>query len=153
LAPVRSIFILYLTQVNSKSSETVSYIVSLILNSSYVVEVVGQPSDSGKAITLKINGKKVEVELEDKYDILLKSMGFDFSASNKLTELKAPMPGLVIDVMVKPGEIIQKGDGLIVLEAMKMENIIKASGEGVIKDVKIKKGVTVEKNQVMIGFE
>jgi biotin carboxyl carrier protein len=60
------------------------------------------------------------------------------------------MPGLVLKVLVKDGDVIKKGDNLLVLEAMKMENSIKAPADATIKAVKITAGDKVEKNQVMI---
>jgi biotin carboxyl carrier protein len=62
------------------------------------------------------------------------------------------MPGLIIELKVKNGDVVKPGDTLLILEAMKMENIIKSPGEGVVKTVKIKKGESVEKNQVLIEF-
>jgi biotin carboxyl carrier protein len=63
------------------------------------------------------------------------------------------MPGLVIEYFVNEGDDVQAGDKLMILEAMKMENIIKASGEGKIKKLIVSKGSTVEKNQLLIEFE
>ena len=60
------------------------------------------------------------------------------------------MPGLVLDLMVQPDQELEKGDHLLILEAMKMENIIKAEGAGKVKSVEVQKGETVEKGQVMI---
>jgi biotin carboxyl carrier protein len=60
------------------------------------------------------------------------------------------MPGLVVNILVAEGDTIAKGDALLVLEAMKMENIIKSPGEGVVKKININKGQAVEKNQVLI---
>jgi biotin carboxyl carrier protein len=62
------------------------------------------------------------------------------------------MPGLIIDLRVKEGDQVKAGDPLLILEAMKMENIIKASGDSIVKSLKVKKGETVEKNQVLIEF-
>jgi biotin carboxyl carrier protein len=62
------------------------------------------------------------------------------------------MPGLIIDLKVKQGDVVKAGDALLILEAMKMENIIKAPGEGTVKMIKAKKGDSVEKNQVLIEF-
>jgi biotin carboxyl carrier protein len=62
------------------------------------------------------------------------------------------MPGLIIDLKVNQGDIVKAGDTLLILEAMKMENIIKSTGEGTVKNVKVKKGDSVEKNQVLIEF-
>jgi biotin carboxyl carrier protein len=62
------------------------------------------------------------------------------------------MPGLIIDLKIKTGDIVKPGDPLLILEAMKMENILKSPGEGTIKNVKVKKGDNVEKGQVLIEF-
>ena len=76
----------------------------------------------------------------------------DLLTSNKASDLKAPMPGLVVDVTVSPGDQVKKGDKLLVLEAMKMENILKAPADATVKGVNISKGKTVEKNEVLIQF-
>ena len=88
--------------------------------------------------------------LKDQYDDLLKSLGIDAGATKKINDIKAPMPGLVLKVLVKDGDVIKKGDNILVLEAMKMENSIKAPADATIKSVKIIAGDKVEKNQVMI---
>ena len=73
-------------------------------------------------------------------------------SAGKVNHIKAPMPGLIIDLRVKEGDTVKPGDALLILEAMKMENMIKASAESVVKSVKVKKGDSVEKNQVLIEF-
>ena len=73
--------------------------------------------------------------------------------SAKVNDLKAPMPGLIVDIKVKVGDTVKKGDIILILEAMKMENVLKATGEGIIKAIKIAPKQNVEKNQVMIEFE
>ncbi len=103
--------------------------------------------------TFLVNGQKQIIEIKDKYDDLLKQLGMDKLMGNKINLLKAPMPGLVLKVMVTEGKVIKKGDGLIVLEAMKMENIIKASADGIVKKIHIEEKNTVDKNQKMIEFE
>jgi biotin carboxyl carrier protein len=105
-----------------------------------------------KTVELKINGRKYSVQLRDKFDLLLEKMGMNNTGVGKINVLKAPMPGLIIDLRVKVGQAVKPGDPLLVLEAMKMENIIKAQGEGTVKQLKIKKGDTVEKNQLLIEF-
>jgi biotin carboxyl carrier protein len=62
------------------------------------------------------------------------------------------MPGLIVSVNVQPGDVVAKGDSILILEAMKMENNIKSPGEGTIKAIKIGKGDRVEKNQILIEF-
>jgi biotin carboxyl carrier protein len=79
-------------------------------------------------------------------------MGMNNANAGNVITIKAPMPGLIIDLKVKEGDAVKQNDPLIVLEAMKMENIIKSPGDGVVKSVKVTKGVSVEKNQVLIEF-
>ncbi len=89
---------------------------------------------------------------DEKTDRLRKLMGVSGDAS-KLSQLKAPMPGLIVRVDVEPGQEIRKGDGLVIIEAMKMENELKATSFGKVKDIKVKQGQAVEKNEVLVVFE
>ncbi len=107
---------------------------------------------AAKSFTLKINGKTTTLVLKDKMDSLLAKLGMTDLANSQLNDLKAPMPGLIANILVKVGDEVAKGDSLLILEAMKMENVIKAAGEGVIKNIKINKGESVEKNQLLIEF-
>jgi biotin carboxyl carrier protein len=79
-------------------------------------------------------------------------MGMNAAGSGNLKEIKAPMPGLILDLKVAPGDPVKKGDVLLILEAMKMENSIKSPGDGVVKEVKVSLKQSVEKNQVLIQF-
>ena len=121
----------------------------LYKNKSYKAEVVRIDKEL-KTVELKLQNQKYAVQLRDKFDLLLEKMGMNASLSSKVNVIKAPMPGLIVDLRVKAGDIVKAGDSLLVLEAMKMENIIKAPGDGTIKLLKIKKGDSVEKNQVLI---
>lgn len=123
----------------------------LINHKSYRAEVVKADSAT-KTFTLKVNGNVYSVTLKDKLDLLLEKMGMNSSGSGKANHVKAPMPGLIIDLRVKEGDTVMPGDALLILEAMKMENMIKASAQSVVKSVKVKKGDSVEKNQVLIEF-
>ncbi|HMG88420.1 MAG TPA: acetyl-CoA carboxylase biotin carboxyl carrier protein subunit [Chryseolinea sp.] len=123
----------------------------LIDHKSYNVEIVSADVQT-KSFCFKINGRKYVVDLKDKFDLLLEKMGMNNTSANKINSIKAPMPGLIIDLRVKEGDQVKVGDPLLILEAMKMENIIKASGESIVKSVKVKKGESVEKNQVLIEF-
>lgn len=105
-----------------------------------------------RTILLSIDGITTQVKYATKMDLLLEQMGIDTSASTKMSILKAPMPGLVVDWFVKEGDSVQAGDKLLILEAMKMENVIKSTGEGIIKKIYPSKGVAVEKNQLLIEF-
>ncbi len=120
-------------------------------NKSYSAEIV-EVNHEEKTVIVKVNQNTYHVSVKDKYDELLQSMGLDLSNLKKGGDLKAPMPGLVLKVMVEPGQKIQKGDSILVLEAMKMENILKASADGEVKKILVKKGDKVEKNQVMVNL-
>jgi biotin carboxyl carrier protein len=123
----------------------------LLENKSYSVEVVSADTEA-KTFCFKINGKKYVVDLKDRFDLLLDKMGMNNSAANKMNSITAPMPGMIIDLKVREGDHVKAGDPLLILEAMKMENVIKASGDSIVKTVKVKKGESVEKNQVLIDF-
>ncbi len=110
-------------------------------------------SDSDKTATIEVDGEKFQIKIEDEYDQLVKKMGLSIGGGKKLKNIKAPMPGLVLEVMVKSGQAITTGDQLLILEAMKMENVLKAAGDGVVKSIEIKKGNTVEKGQILIEME
>lgn len=121
-------------------------------NQSYSAELV-KFNPENKTFTVKVNGNKYELQLFDRYDELLHQMGFDVAGSVKMKEVKAPMPGLVLDVAVEAGQAVKAGDTLIVLEAMKMENILKSPAGGIVKKINVKKQDAVEKNAVLISFE
>jgi biotin carboxyl carrier protein len=123
----------------------------LINHKSYRAEVV-KADPATKSFVLKINGNVYSVELKDKFDLLLEKMGMNNGSAGKANSVKAPMPGLIIDLRVKEGDKVKPGDALLILEAMKMENMIKASAESIVKSVKVKKGDSVEKNQILIEF-
>ena len=131
----------------SKISETLYHVIKD--NRSFNVEVL--PEVDGKR-SIKVNGNIYETETIDKFDELLKSLGMEKGGAGKVNELKAPMPGLVIEIDVRPGDQLRKGDRVLVLEAMKMENVIKAPTEVTVASVEVEKGKTVDKNQVMIRF-
>lgn len=120
-------------------------------NCSYNVEVVREDA-AEKTFTISVNGNKYQLGVKDKFDELLKSLGMDNMSSGKVNDIKAPMPGLVLDIRIAEGDVVKKGDPIIVLEAMKMENILKSPADGTIKKINVKKGVAVEKNQVLINF-
>ncbi len=120
-------------------------------NKTYDVDII-KFNKEDKTALIKVNGTKYELKIADKFDELLKNLGMDNLAAKKVNNIKAPMPGLVLNILVEDGTVVKKGDALIVLEAMKMENILKSPTDGTVKKISVKKGVAVEKNQVLIEF-
>jgi biotin carboxyl carrier protein len=106
-----------------------------------------------KSFVFKINGGLYEVKIADQFDQTVNRLGLTAHASTKFKDVKAPMPGLVLDVMVEVGQSVTKGDALLILEAMKMENVLKSPGDGVVKAIKVLKGAAVNKNQILLEME
>ncbi len=106
-----------------------------------------------KEMVLSINDEKCHIKLEDDLDQLLNSMGFSKRIKRRIDKIESPMPGLVLEVDLHPGQTVQQGDKLIILEAMKMENIIKSPVDGTIQEVLIKPGENIMKGQLLIRFE
>ena len=120
----------YKYEVNGKSVELDAYLNDhgvlcfLYNNKSYQAELISyNPND--KIAVIKLDNNRFEIKLKDDTDLLLEQLGIS-NKSNKVQSIKAPMPGLVLTVLVKEGDTVAKGDGLLILEAMKMENLIKA---------------------------
>ena len=104
-------------------------------------------------LKLKLNHRVFEVKRKYALLDLISQMGLDKKKVKKLKELSSPMPGRVLKIMVKPGDQINIGDSLLSLEAMKMENILKSDGEGVVREIFINEEQVVDKGEVLIEFE
>ena len=118
---------------------------------SYTAELV-EADYQAKSFTFKINGIKQTVYAKDRFDLLLDQLGMSDANTQKVNDVKAPMPGLILDIKVQPGQEVKKGDPILILEAMKMENILKSPGDGIVKEIKVQPRQNVEKNQVLILF-
>jgi biotin carboxyl carrier protein len=119
---------------------------------SYNAEVVSFDKET-KIAEIKVEGNIYTVEAKDQFDILLDQLGLSALNTARVSEIKAPMPGLVLKLFVTEGAEVKKGDNLFILEAMKMENIIKSPADVTVKTVKIKPGDKVEKGQVLLIFQ
>ena len=106
-----------------------------------------------KTVHLSINGRQRSYRLLDEVDQQIDALGFSTAGAAASKDLLAPMPGLVLDVMVATGQEISAGTPLVILEAMKMENVLKAEGNGTVKELKIKQGDAVEKKQLLVVIE
>ncbi|WP_129714213.1 acetyl-CoA carboxylase biotin carboxyl carrier protein subunit [Pedobacter sp. SYP-B3415] len=119
---------------------------------SYNTEIVTYTAETKTAV-VKVNGRIYHVEVKDQFDLLLKALGMENLSAGKVKDVKAPMPGLVLNVLVQEGSEVKKGDNLLVLEAMKMENILKSPADGRVRSLHVSKGDKVDKNTLLLVFE
>lgn len=115
-------------------------------------EVMDEDLENNK-LRLKINHRVFEVKKKGPLDELIASMGLDKPKIRQLKELVAPMPGRIVNIAVEVGQELDLGDEILSLEAMKMENVLKAEGVGKVKSISISKDDVVEKGSVLIEFE
>lgn len=104
-------------------------------------------------LKIKINQRVFEVKKKGELDDLISALGLDVPKVRKLKELQAPMPGRIVQVAVQVGQELNVGDELLSLEAMKMENVLKAEGVGVVKSILVESNQVVDKGTVLIEFE
>jgi len=123
-----------------------------IEDKSYKVEAIDGPDSSGNMI-IRVEGVERQVKILDERALLLDKMGMSSVDTAADLILCAPMPGKVLSVKVEPGQTVEPGDALLVLEAMKMENVIKSAIGGVVEDVLAKAGMVVEKGELLVAFE
>jgi biotin carboxyl carrier protein len=102
---------------------------------------------------VKINGEISTIRLIKQVEKTIEKLGIQKGNKKNINILKAPMPGLILDVIVKESDLVKKGDPVIILEAMKMENILSSPLDGIVKEVKVIPQQTVEKNNILIKFE
>jgi len=121
-------------------------------NKSFNVKLLSFDMDA-KQLLLMVDDEEFQIAINDELDDLLSKMGMSGGGSAEMEDVRAPMPGLVLNVMVEPGQEIKEGDPLVILEAMKMENVIKATGDGIIGKVLVSNQDAVEKNQILIEME
>ncbi|TBW28907.1 acetyl-CoA carboxylase biotin carboxyl carrier protein subunit [Gramella sp. KN1008] len=121
-------------------------------NRSFTAEIF-KPDFLNRKYEIKINSNIYSVKINNDLDMLIDEMGLSLGSMHQVNDIKAPMPGLILEVNVKEGDEVKEGDYLLVLEAMKMENTLTAPRDGVVKSVTVGKTDTVEKNQLLIEME
>ncbi|QXP68336.1 acetyl-CoA carboxylase biotin carboxyl carrier protein subunit [Polaribacter sp. AHE13PA] len=119
---------------------------------SYKIEIINANFNE-KSYSVKVNNTVYHMNIHDELDTLIKEMGFEIGITKEVNEIKAPMPGLILEINIKVGSEVKEDDTLLILEAMKMENALTSPRAGIIKTISVIKGETVDKNQLLIAFE
>lgn len=123
---------------------------SVLMDNRCLTVIRSEADNTGQ--TFIVNGKTLKLNVETELGLLLGNLGMDINESAVVNEITAPMPGAILEVIVKAGQEVQEGEKLLVLEAMKMENIIKSPTAGIITSVTVTEGDNVEKGQSLITF-
>mgnify|MGYP005850527891 CR=1 FL=1 len=113
--------------------------------------LLGHDADTG-SLRLRVGRQTLHLRVESQRMQYLHLIGVDATAQRKAADLKAPMPGLVKAVLVEAGQAVEAGQSLLVLEAMKMENVLKASAPATVADIPATIGQAVEKGALLIRF-
>ena len=106
-----------------------------------------------QSYVVKVNGNISTIRIIKPAEKTAEKIGINKNTGLNVNTLKAPMPGLILEILVTKSVTVKKGDPIIILEAMKMENILTSPIDGVIKNIEVKPQQTVEKNNVLIRFE
>jgi pyruvate carboxylase subunit B len=110
-----------------------------------------EPVEPGRWLVQR-HGERFDVQVVDERSHHIRSLVGGGRSHAGPAVLKAPMPGLVARILVAPGQGVDRGTSLVVLEAMKMENELRADGPGVVSEIEVAVGQAVEKGQVLVTF-
>ena len=125
---------------------------SLLLDGRSFRVLVLKEDRENRTVRLRIGAHTYTIALEDEQSHLMHELGLDKAAVAMIRELKAPMPGLVLKMLVKEGDAVKKNDPVLILEAMKMENVIKSPGDGTVSKLHAAERTAVEKGQLLVSF-
>ena len=126
---------------------------NLLDNHRSVNAVLIEADPSAKKQNIEIEGENFDIQIMDELDIMLDKMGFNTTAGKQIKDIKAPMPGLVLEVTVSEGQQVHEGDKLLILVAMKMENSILINTAATIKHIAVRAGQAVDKGQVLVELD
>ncbi len=126
---------------------------SIIADEHSYVAMVENTDRSAKTMKIRVDQQVYEVAVAEPMDQLLAKMGLNISSEKRAQAIKAPMPGMILKVLVSPGQQLKKGEPVLILEAMKMENVFKAPADAIVKAIKVEAQQAVEKGEILIELE
>ncbi len=121
-------------------------------NQSFHAQVIAEDFNN-QTYTIRVKSNTYTVKISNPLDLLIQEMGLTLNTGVIENEIKAPMPGLILDIPVAEGDEVKEGDTLIVLEAMKMENALSSPMDGTVKSIFVNKSDSVAKNELLIELE
>lgn len=101
---------------------------------------------------VRVDGVADQWSVRGVREALMEKMGIEEGVATQSKELRAPMPGKVLEILVQEGQSVEEGEAMLVLEAMKMENVLRAASSGVVDSIGVSAGNAVEKEAVLISM-
>ncbi len=123
---------------------------NLLKNHQSINAVLLDSNTTAKHQIIEIEGQSFDIHIKDELDLMLDKLGFTAVSNKVIKEIKAPMPGLVLEINVTEGQEVKEGDKILILVAMKMENSLMIHADATIKKICVKAGDPVEKGQVLV---
>ena len=133
--------------VNAQPAKVYDYELNVVVDRITVAEI----SETDGVATVRVGGHTHRIRVEEETRYLIRTRGGTATGGGQV--LKAPMPGRVVLIEVAVGQRVRKGDGLVILEAMKMENEFRAAGEGTVKEIRVQPGQAVNPGDVLMVIE
>jgi biotin carboxyl carrier protein len=121
-------------------------------NKIYQAEIISYSKD-GKELEVIINNQTLKLNLKDSLDQLIDQMGMNDVSDSDGGDVISPMPGLILKILVEEGQEVEKGQEMLVLEAMKMENLLKAPSSGTVTSIKFPPSTSVNKGDLLIKID
>jgi biotin carboxyl carrier protein len=134
--------------VDCRTAESNDYLSLIIDNRSYLVESAPVKADEGR-YSVCVSGRRYELEIFDER-LIVTRRAKEAAREDRPVIIKSPMPGLIVDVRVNPGDHVRAGSVLVVMEAMKMQNELVCDVDGIVKAVNVKPRDTVESQAPLI---
>jgi biotin carboxyl carrier protein len=127
--------------------------VRMVKIGTHVYRVVAQRREGRGRYTLWVDGYRFETEALDERTRAIRDTTAATAAPSGPAPVRAPMPGLIVRVNVQVGDMVEAGQGVVVMEAMKMENELRATAAGRVKSIEVGPGAAVEKGALLVALE
>jgi biotin carboxyl carrier protein len=130
-----------------------TYLVEMVSTKSTSLDFPNGDAELGRTRAFTVNGSRFNVRIDDDRSLLVRSLNRKAQSSGGIQIIRAPMPGLISRIEVRIEEEVTEGKGLLILEAMKMENEIRALGHGRVQSIHVQRGKTVEKGEPLVTIK